>query len=359
MLALLLMLAVTESPVEPFHYNLSMTARPQKGFISKTARRDTFYLDFVAASVDQIGRDEAGQYVFALASQSSDGVTVIAREQHDLSNERGISPDQFPEQRPQNGFRFKLEALTIPASGSLPLRVQFKDHVDEFSLRHDEKGLHLEAKQSEFGTSTSEPVPFKIVSVHVDGVIYQCSPFGLSAFVDGERKWSTDLRLHKEPDSIKVVGDTIYITTTGGYSLYALKNTGALLTQHTALLGGVDPVGETIDAGVALAKLPFEKRVGEPLVNFYQTGVVLEDRRVIPFLIESVNFGFGLPDKMMAIAGLEKFNGNADAWKSSYKVKGNAIYKSVDMSRVFPAAANKVECDRWREVFKDEPGVER
>jgi hypothetical protein len=137
-----------------------------------------------------------------------------------------------------------------------------------------------------------------------------------------------------------------------------LKDTGALLTQHTALLGGVDPVAETIAAGVALSKLPFNQRAGQPLVNYYQTGVVLNDRRAIPFLIESVDLGFGLPDKMMAIAGLEKFNGDSDAWKSAYKMPGgSALYKSIGMSRVFPAEANKVECDRWRKIFKDEPGV--
>jgi hypothetical protein len=38
---------------------------------------------------------------------------------------------------------------------------------------------------------------------------------------------------------------------------------------------------------------------------------------------------------------------------------GSALYKSIGMSRVFPAEANKVECDRWRKIFKDEPGVEK
>lgn len=359
MLALLLLLAVAESPVEPFHYNLSLEAQPRGGFASNTTRRDTFYLKFKAESNKLIPRDAPGHYVYAMASQTSKGVEAVAREQFDIHGNTGayIGVD-LPAHRPQSGFEFKLEALTIPPGGSLPLRIHFKDHVDEFAFRLDEKGLRLDAAESEYGTvNAHDPIPFKILQTEANGVVYRASSLGVSAFKDGECKWVTDLQFYKEPSEIRTVGETVCVATAGGYSHYFLKDTGAPLTQHTALLGGVDPVGETIEAGVALAKLPFKKRVGQPLFNFYQTGVVLEDRRVIPLLIESIDLGFGLPDKMMAIAGLEKFNGNADAWKSSYKVRGNAIYKSVGMSRVIPAAANKAECDRWREVFKDEPGV--
>ncbi len=352
------MLAVAESPVEPFHYNLSMEMQPRGGFASKIARRDTFYLRFVAQSDELTPRHEPVQYVHAVVLQAADGADATALKQFNVpQSSASMIEGELPAERPQNGFQFKLEALTIPPSGSLPLRIHFKDHVDEFTFRLDGKGLRLEADKSEYGTvNPHDPIPFTILEVDAAGVVYRASPLGVSAFKDGKSRWSTDIQFYKDPSEIKIVGETVYVATTGGYSLYLLKDTGALLTQHIGLLGGADPVGETIAAGVALTKLPFDERVGRPLFNYYQTGVVLNDRRVIPFLIESVDLGFGLPDKMLAVAGLEKFNGDSDAWNSGYKMRGNALYKSIGMARVSPEAANKAERDRWREIFKDEPG---
>jgi hypothetical protein len=297
--------------------------------------------------------------VYAIASQTVNGVDVVANRQFDVPQSRIVMLEgEPPAERPQNGFDFKLEALTIPPSGTLPLRIHFKDHVDAFNFRLDERGLRLDAGASKYGTvNAHEPIPLKIVEVEADGVVYRASPLNISAFKNGIAKWATDFQFYKEPSEIKVVGGTVYVATAGGYSTYFMKDTGAILTQHAGLLGGIDPVAETIAAGREVMALTLRERTGRPLANYYQTGVVLNDRRVIPFLIDSIELGFGLPDKMLAIAGLEKFNGSLGPWKTCYRARGNGLYKEIGMARVFPETARQAETERWREVFKDEPGV--
>jgi hypothetical protein len=352
MFALILLLAVAESPVEAFQYELSMVARPQR-MRSEYLDTKSFQLLFNGVSKKVIGPEETGFFVFALADMTPSGVEVVAKEQHDLANH--LSRGEIPSERPNNGFNFELKSVAIPPSGSLPLRVHFKDAVDEFVLRHDKDGLHLEAVKSTFGTVKVGDVPaFKIIRTASEGVDYLCNPFGISAYENGKLKWRTDVRIHQEPDSISVVGDAVYVTTTGGYSLYLLKENGGLLIHHNKLLGGQDPVAETIAAGREAAKLPYGKMPDRILCRYYQTAVELNDRRVIPLLIDSVELGMGIDDKMLAVAALEKFNGKPEAWEPLYKKSRKSLYKSIGMSRVFPDAANKAECDRWRKVFEDE-----
>lgn len=360
-IALVTLLAVAESPVEPFNYNLAMEAMPRKGFSSNYARRDTFYLRFDGNADRMIPWGEPGHRVHATVTKSNDGIDIVARSQFDVTpGGSGLFAGESPKERPENGFEFKIEAVNIPPDSVLPLRLHFRDQLDEFALRHDERGLRLEAVASKYGKVKSrDPIPFKIIQVEEEGVVYRANPLGIAAFKGGKPKWAVDVQLYKEPNVIKVVGETIYIETAGGYSLYLLKDTGAFLTQHTGILGGVDPVAESVTAGREAAKLWAKDNMGRPMANYYQTGVVLKDKRVIPFLIDSIELGFGLHDKMLAIAGLEKFNGNPAPWQLSYRTGGNQLYKEIGMRRVLPDAARQAETAKWQEVFKDERGASK
>jgi hypothetical protein len=83
--------------------------------------------------------------------------------------------------------------------------------------------------------------------------------------------------------------------------------------------------------------------------------VILNDKSLIPLLFESIEKGFGLPDKCAAVAALEKFNGNPKLWLETPKLPPPSYYlQAVGMNRVFPAEVARAERNRWERVFHDD-----
>jgi hypothetical protein len=90
------------------------------------------------------------------------------------------------------------------------------------------------------------------------------------------------------------------------------------------------------------------------LARFIYASVILDDRRSIPFLIDCIEKGDMVPVKSMAVAALEKFNGNPEYWKPIDPKTGTVNWAMVPWSRVMNADQRKLETEHWRKVFAHE-----
>jgi hypothetical protein len=288
-----------------------------------------------------------------LAMKSTPGKGLIDIVVTEEFNEAGM-PD-YPPDKPEAAFRCELRSLILVDDESR-VRMRFKDSTDYLKFRYEDGvGLHLEALTPRVEVVEGLLPDFRVIEQSKDNSEYYSNALTTWAMDGDKLQWSIDLPMEGQPDTLKVLDKVVFVTTTAGHSFYVLRDSGTFAFYDKSIMPGIDPVGEVLKLGRHNMKF-MDKR--SRLEKFITASVVLDDRRTIPFLIDCIEKGFGLQPRAMAIAALEKFNGNPDLWDPKNPKPGSNPLGVVGMNRVYPNENRDAEIAKWREVFADELAAE-
>jgi hypothetical protein len=130
------------------------------------------------------------------------------------------------------------------------------------------------------------------------------------------------------------------------HSLYFMKDSGELVFYWRGELAGKDPLGEALEC----ARTVWTSAAKPSLAPFIRAIATLKNKRGAAFLIECIQKGFGVDEKAMAVAALERLNGNEQAWTAEYRA-GRNIFQRAMYARVKDAAGQAAEVAKWSKVF--------
>jgi hypothetical protein len=335
-------LSAGESPVPAFPFRLSLRARPHwTGYHDVPIKR--MVLDISGQSLNTIAGDSRYN-IIEMRSQTGPGLIDLRAVRVSSLDPR---PD-YPPRRPEKIFSFDIASLSIPPDRPALIRLRFKDATELFALHFGaDRNLRLMALHTSFGrVQAGSSVPFARLELRDGNRVYQWNPLTVSARADGRVLWERPLPAKGQPEAMRVVKKTLYGTTTDKHSFFLMPDNGELVFYDDSSLPGKDPVGEILALGRKVMAGKGSRKI-PCLSRFIQALVTLEDKRAIPFLIDSVDKGFGLTEKASAVAGLEKFNGNSRLWPP----RGGPEWMGSLMGRVYPGKAVKAEQEKWRRIF--------
>jgi hypothetical protein len=336
-----------DATVAPFKYKLLLQFHPTQGYINRIiTNANTLHLR--GESVARIPGDTDTQFV-AVQTTIGHGVIDIA-----ATKEIRITAMPFyPKDKPASIFRSETRRLCLSVNNDVRVRIRFKDATDHYVLRYaDGQGLRLEPIVTVSGTADAESAPeFRLLKRSNGEIEWHCNSLTVWATTGGKVLWSTDTEMEGQPKNMSVLDDVLFVTTTANHSFYVRKDTGEVAFYDKSVLPGKDSMDEILTLGRENMALEGKRR---SLSRFIIAAVVLNDRRSIPFLIDCVEKGFGLPEKAMAIAALEKFNGNSELWEPKNPTPGHNHLHWVGMDRVYPNENRQAEIAKWRQVFADE-----
>jgi len=340
-----------ESSINRFEYALSLQALTMQGSI-RTGHRggvltESTQLRLRGASPKRIPGDASMSLAEVRITPGFGIIDMVVTREHNF-----IGKPIYPPDKPAAMFRAELRKLLL-VNNEAHLRIRFKDSTDYYVLRYAiDKGLRLEALSRGQVQADADSLPdFRIVTHSENDLEWSTNPLSTWATQGDELLWATDVPIEGQPDRMRPVGDLLLITTTADHSFYIVKDTGEIVFYEKSILPGKDPIGEVVTLGRRNMLLEVPHRS----LARYITGIVLlDDRRAIPFLIDCVEAGDGLPTKAMAIAALEKFNGNPLLWAPEDWKPGDSHLGWVGMDRVYPDENRDAEIARWKEVFADE-----
>lgn len=340
------------STVSGFDYKLSLQAAFTQGYVIRGringVSTKSNMLQLRAESPERVPGDAPAKFV-ALNATLDDGLIDLAATKQYVGSGR----PKYPPDKPAASFSSELRHLIL-VNDEARLRVRFQDSAQHYLLKYEDgKGLSLRSLDSNSQVqSDAKSIPdFVVLRESEDGKTWFCNPLTTWA-TDGDKLiWSTDVQMEGQPKTIKLVGDVLFVTTTAGHSFYIRKETGEVAFYDKSLMAGVDPFGEVLALGRANMAIQNKRR---SLARFIYAAVILNDRRAIPFLIDCIENGDGIPVKTMAVAALEKYNGSTEAWKPTDPKTGVVIFNMVPMSRVYPAENRQAEIAKWREEFAQE-----
>lgn len=341
--------AVADDPqVSAFDYELSLASRPEgKTFLG--IRSESKTLKVRVESVKKVPGGSIMYPVQVIVGNTPDGIDV------NVAAESPFTPSSEPraQELPERGFYFEINSLRLPDSELVPLRLRFKDATDVYGLRYSKgQGLSLESVDVGHGNIVAGKVPDFVNVKAVDGQrTYQCNPLTISATEADKPKWSTDVFMKGQPESISALNNVLFIKSTGGHSLYVMKDTGEILLYDSSVMSGKNPSDDVLALRESDMGLSFAEREKRGFFRFIKAAVLLDEKRSIPLMIRCVEDGFGLDEKCAAVAALEKFNGNPDLWPANFPLPPSYFLNRVGMNRVFPARNAKAEREKWENVF--------
>jgi hypothetical protein len=338
--------------VSVFKYRLSIQPVATQGYIIQgringVSTKSTM-LSFRAESPERVPGDAPAKFV-AFKTTVGDGLVDLAADRQYVGSGR----PEYPPDKPAAMFRCEVRHLVF-VNNEVRLRIRFQDDAKRYLVRYEDgKGLKLSGLDPDaLVQDEAHSVPdFVILSEVDDGITWYCNPLTTWATKGDKLLWSIDVPMEGQPTSLKIVGDVLFVTTTAGHSFYMRKDSGELAFYDKSIMAGVDPIDEVLALGRANMNIKNKRR---SLARFIYAAVILNDRRAIPFLIECVENGDGIPVKTMAVAALEKFNGNPEVWKPKDPKTGSVNFQMAPMSRVFPTENRQAEIAKWRKVFAEE-----
>ena len=354
LLALAFLLIAPAAAVEPrvsvFEYELTARSRDDSaglfGFgVAYTAFR------IQCSSVEQIPGNEPFHSAQVTVASSRDGIDVVA-----VSESEFLGKPEYPKLKPKWWFSFDIKSLQLRPDGTAALNFRFKDVTEKYMLKYaNGEGLTLEPVDAEHGKIVAGRFPnFSNVAETHDGILYQCNSLTISAVKDGKSVWSVDLPKIGRPESLKVLDKTLFVTTKGGQSFYVLRDTGEFLFFHGSVMAGGNPADDIRSIWQKELGMTFREREKRGYRRFINAAVKLEDKNSIPLLIATIDNGQGLEEKCAAIAALEKFNGNKNAWPEPLPRDPSYFMRTIGMRRAYPDENRKSEIEKWKKIFKDD-----
>jgi hypothetical protein len=334
-----------EAGVSAFEYRLSAKYYSNAGTMLRT-RAGSNRLAIIGESSKLVSGDSVFHIVETKMAKMVDTIEIRT------VGETGFSPmPEYPSERPERHFRVEVTSLALPPDGLVRIRLMFRDATETLSLHYVKgEGLQLLVDQARFGKVDQGLIAeFANLEASENGITYQCNPLTTSASKDGQLLWSRDLAMPGQPESLRILKDVLFVTTTTGQSFYVMKNTGELVIFDTTVMGGKDPADDVLALWQRDMKRTFRERKKRGFFRYMRAAVMLNDRRTISLFIECVEKGQGLPEKCAAVAALERFNGNPALWVTNPRPSEMLI--RVGMNRVFPADAAKAERLKWEAVF--------
>jgi hypothetical protein len=336
-----------DATVDLFKYKLFLQFQPSQGYINRISTKANI-LRLRGESLARIAGEAPTQLVNVKTTIGHGVIDIAATEVVRIA-----AMPAYPKDKPESMFRSEIRNLCLSGNDEVRVRIRFKDATDHYVLRYaDGQGLRLDSIATVSGTTDAKSVPeFRVLKRSDDNIEWHCNPLTMWATTGGKVLWSTDAEMEGQPKTMSVLDDVLFVTTTADHSIYVRKDTGEVAFYNKSILPGKDPVDEIVTLGRENMALDGPRR---SLSRFITAEVVLNDRRAIPFLIDCVEKGFGLPEKAMAVAALEKFNGNPEFWKPKNSKPGENHLHWVGMWRVYPNENRKAEIGKWRKVFADE-----
>jgi hypothetical protein len=341
-----------QAAVDSFEYELSLQAFPGRGSITpgriNGVMNNPMRLRLTAESVERVPGDGAMSLVVVKKTVGDGLIDFAAIKQITLSGQ----PD-YPPDKPAAMFRSEIHRLLL-VNDEVRLRLRFKHATHNYLIRYEAgKGLRLvPLAVTDSVLVVADLIPeFTVLTQTEAESTWRCNPLTTWATQGDKLLWSTDAPLEGQPKSMKIVGDVLFIVTTAGHSVYIRKDTGEVAFYDKSVLPGNDPMQEILELGRANMAFNDKRR---SLAPFIYAAVVLDDRRSIPFLIDCIGQGDGIPVRAMAIAALERFNGNPDLWEPKTNKPGTTRHQWVPTDRIFPRERSDAEIAKWREVFAAE-----
>lgn len=349
------------SPIEGFPFTLQLSAltdsdRSPYGHYHDL-RVDGMQLRLGGFSPNQIPGDQECKFIETKVRFGPGLIDVWA------TKESGHTPmPMYPAWRSEKGIHVsRLQPVWIPPDRPMYLRLRFKDSTELFALVLDSRGrlqvaaIHcrygMAALRSINGTHKGKPAKGSIPFAHVEctegEITYQCNPTGIFAAKGNQLLWTRQLKIEGQPKSIQVVGKTLFVTTTSEHSFYCKKSDGELLFYAVEeVLAGKDPCAEILALGRKLKKRDDVMDFQDSMPRVIEGLVELQDKRGIPFLIECIDTS----ERAMAIAGLEKFNGEPWYW-DAHPARPGPHAQGVETARL-SLEGLRAEKAKWRNTFQ-------
>lgn len=336
--------------VSGFLYKLSLQAANAQGYIIQGRMNGVTtganVLRFRGESPERVPGAASANFVALKRTINNGLIDLAATEQY-----VGSGMGEHPPDKPAASFRFELRHLVF-INNEARLRIRFQGETRHFLLEYeDAKGLALRSLDAGGSTELVVGGNFAMLRESGDGKTWYCNPLTTWAMDSSGLLWSTDVQMEGQPKTMKPVGDLLFVTTTAGHSFYIRKDTGELAFYYKSLMAGVDPMKEVLTIAEESLVLGIPRR---SLARFIYAGVILDDRRSIPFLIDCIEKGDTVPVKSMAIAALEWFNGNPEYWKPLDAETGTVNWQMTPWSRIKTNDLRQAETVHWRKVFAKE-----
>lgn len=331
-----------------FEYKLSIRALNIQGYVMQGhwsgVSTNSTVLQLKGDSPKRVPGDANVRYLTMKSTAGKGLIDIVVTNE---SIESGM-PD-YPPDKPGASFRCELRSLIL-VNNEARVRIRFKDSTDYFRLRYEDGvGLHLETLSPEVQIVDGLVPDFRVIEQARGDTTYYSNALTTWAMDGDKLLWSIDLPMEGQPDTMKVINKVVFITTTAGHSFYILRDTGAFVFYEESIMPGNDPIAEVLKLGRENMKFTDRRR---RLERFITACVVLDDRRAIPFLIDCIENGNSLQPIAMAIAALEKFNGNPNLWSPKNPKAGSSPLMIVGMDRAEKDRDSEIA--KWREVFADE-----
>ena len=330
--------------VDPYEYEILPIFRPHRAPYS---RGKGFELRFEVRSTETVPGDARYEAGRAATRTSADRLDAVAVELFPVD-----PMPMYPETRPAKWLLFKVSNVTLFPDGKSGIGLHFKGAVEQFELRRDVNGtITFGPLSTKFCKSPKLPVPiegFSEISTNEEDRTYVANNLSLAAIENGDLKWRVSVPFESAPAEIRVVGNTLLTYTANGHSLYVMKDDGEWVFSHPERLAGVSPLDEIIELAVIEAN---EGKGSWRFSPHIAAIAALEDECGAHFLIECIEKGFGQPEKVMAIAALERLTGNHEFWVEAYRRGGSQVYPDGMFRRVWPLPNRRREIADWREVF--------
>lgn len=346
-----------EAMVDSFVYQLSLKAASMQGYVNPRTYNsvvvtDATVLSLTADSPERTPGSGPTKIVMVKTKVGDGLIDIAATEEGTLDG-----TPKYPPDKPAATLRSELNRLLL-VNDEVRLRLRFRDATHHYLIRYENgTGLRILPLAAAKDHRVVEGVipEFKLVTASDVKTTWHCNAITTWATEDEKVLWSVDIPIQGQPSRMTIVGDVLFVTTTAGHSFYVLKDTGKIVFYDKAVLLGQDPMKEILDLG--RLNMEFDDK-RQSLPRYIYAAVTLNDRRSIPFLIDCIKQGRSFTEMAMAIAALEKFNGNPDFWSPKAGEPGAVFYHSVSRDRIWRKEHRDAEIAKWREVFAAELSAE-
>jgi hypothetical protein len=334
------------SPVEPFAYTIAVESDPNIDYGMPWQE-----ITLTVRSTETVRGDDSVGFVEVSVRHRPGLLDMTAKEVEFV-----VRNDDRRKPAPAHTAYIRLRDLHMPADRPTYIRLRFRGADEYFALTFQRgRGLRLVPVKSRFGlVKGGRLADYDIRDVTEGTRLYRCDNQGIVAHDGAKELWNRRIPLKGAPKEFRVVGDTLFVSSTGGHSLYVRKRDGKIVYYHEGVLAGKDPWAEVLE----LARERYRRAEKDSGANLYQAigaAALLNDKRAAPFLIECLDKGYGLSEKWWAVAALETLNGDPRYWKAMREgqpwdpASPDEPTEGMDENRVYKNLAAEVR--KWEKVF--------
>jgi hypothetical protein len=152
-----------------------------------------------------------------------------------------------------------------------------------------EQGLRLVGIKNRFGKVQNSSIKeFGILEVKEGKRDYQCDNLRIVARGDQKDLWIRRIPLEGAPKEFRIVGETLFVLSSEGHSLYVRKNDGKIVFYHKGTLAGKAPWDEILEVAREAYRRGNQEKGGVPMSTYIGAAALLEEKRAAPFLIECI-----------------------------------------------------------------------